>query len=115
MTIRRKVITLLPGSRNARFRSAVSGTRASIVKTAPAFCLDVAAALLAFEAALFRPECRLGRPPRRRPRHGLAQQFDQAVDRVGAIALLGAETLGMDHDHAVLGHALAGQACKPRR
>ena len=45
----------------------------------------------------------------------LAQQFDQPVDGVGAIALLGAETLRMNHDHAILGHALAGEPVEPRR
>ena len=37
------------------------------------------------------------------------------VDGVGAVALLGAEALGVDHDHAVLGHALAGEPGEPRR
>src|SRR5215831_17116698 len=77
--------------------------------------LDVAAALLAFETALFRRMRRLGRPTWRRPHHRLFQQLDQALDRVRAIALLGAETLRLDHDHAVLGHALAGEPGKARR
>ena len=76
--------------------------------------LDVAAALLAFEPALLRAEGRLGRAARRRPDQRFAQQFEQAVDGVGAVALLGAEALGVDHDHAVLGHALAGEAGEPR-
>ena len=46
--------------------------------------------------------------------HGFAQQFDQPVDGVGAVALLGAESLCVDHDHAVLGHALAGEPVQPR-
>src|SRR3954453_17287030 len=76
--------------------------------------LDVAAALLAFQAAFFRSERRLGRAARRRPYRGLPQKLDQPADGVGAIALLGAEALGMDHDHAVLGHALAGEPAQSR-
>src|ERR1019366_5371757 len=38
-----------------------------------------------------------------------------AIDGVGAVAFLGAETLRMNHDHAVLGHALAGEPVEPRR
>ncbi len=51
------------------------------------------------------------------PHHGLAQEFDQPVDGVGAVALLGAEALRVNHDHAVLGHALAGEPVRaaPRR
>src|ERR1700722_11775590 len=86
---------------------------ALIVEAAGALRLDVAAALLAFETALFRAKRRLGRTPDDRPNHGLAQQFQQAIDRVGAVALLGAETLRVDYDHAVLGHALAGQPVEP--
>src|SRR3974390_2647324 len=89
--------------------------RESILETArAALRLDVAAALLAFQPALFRSECRLRRPPRGGRRHGLAQQFDQAIDRVSAVALLGAEALRVDHDHAVLGQALASKLGKPR-
>src|SRR5438477_118084 len=65
---------------------------ASIVeaaRTAPR--LDVAAAFLALEPALFRRMRRLGRSPRGRPHHGLAQQFDEAIGRICAVALLGAE------------------------
>src|SRR5471032_186532 len=88
---------------------------ASIVETArAAFRLDVAAALLAFEPALFRAQRRLGRTPRGWAHRSLAQQFDQPVDGVGAVALLGAETLRMNHDHAVLSHALAGKAIEPK-
>ena len=42
------------------------------------------------------------------------KQFEQPVDGVGAVALLGAEALRVDHDHAVLGHALAGEAIEPK-
>src|SRR5450631_3210396 len=71
--------------------------------------------LLAFEPALLRSERRPGRPPRGGTDHGLAQEFDQSLDGVGAIALLGAEALGVDDDDAVLGHALAGETFKPYR
>src|ERR1700683_4384812 len=54
---------------------------ASIVEPGGAsFGLDVAAALLAFEPALFRAEGRLGCATWDRAHHGLAQQFEQAVD-----------------------------------
>src|SRR5512144_1914692 len=76
--------------------------------------LDVAAALLAFQPPLLRAEGRLGGAPRYRPYHGFAQYFEQAVNGVGAVALLGAEALGVDHDHAVLGHALAGDPVQPQ-
>ena len=46
--------------------------------------------------------------------HGFAQYFEQAVDGVGAVAFLGAEALGVDHDHAFLGHALAGNPVQPQ-
>src|SRR5690349_1329289 len=83
----------------------------SIVEAACAApCLDVTASFLAFQAALLRSMRRSGRPPRLGPVHGLAQQRDETFDRVGTIALLGAEALGLDHDHAILGHALAGEA-----
>src|ERR1017187_5155546 len=91
-------------------------SRASIVESArAALRLDVAAALLAFQPALFRSQRRPGRPPRNRPHHGLAQQVEQAIDGVGAVAFLGAETLRMNHNHAVLGHTLAGEPVEPRR
>src|SRR6202011_5831231 len=67
---------------------------ASVVESArAALRLDVAAALFAFEPALFRSQRRPGGTPRNRTRHRLAQQFDQAVD----------------------GHALAGEPGEPRR
>src|SRR5580704_14538478 len=82
----------------------------SIVEAArAALRLDVAAVLFAFEPALFRSQRRPGRPSRNRAGHGFAQQLDQTVDRISAVALLGAEALRMNHDHAVLGHALASE------
>src|SRR6516165_2490063 len=78
----------------------------SIVETAAATRLDVAAAFLALEPALLGgkgwPCC----AARRRPHRGFAEHFDQPIDRVLTVALLGAEALGLDHDDAVLGHAL---------
>src|SRR5437879_1117266 len=72
-----------------------SGQETSVVEAARAAArLDVAAALLAFEAALLGAEGRLGRPPRRRAHQRLPQQFREAIDGVGAVALLGAEALG---------------------
>src|SRR4029079_4343748 len=74
-----------------------SGT--SIVETrGGALRLDVAAAFLASEPPLLGAEGGLGGAPRDRPHHGFAQYFEQAVDRVGPVALLGAEALGVDHD-----------------
>src|SRR5260370_17454681 len=88
---------------------------ASVVESArTALRLDIAAAFFAFQPALFRSERRPGRTPRGRPRHRFAQQFEQAVDGIGTVALLGAETLRMNHDNAVLGHALAREPAEPR-
>ncbi len=50
----------------------------------------------------------------RRADHGLTQQRFQALDRVGAVALLGTEALRVNDNHAILGHALAGQSGKPQ-
>src|SRR6187399_3546837 len=88
---------------------------ASIVEArGVALRLDVAAALLALEPPLLGTEGRLGGAPRDRPHHGLAQYFEQAVDRIGPVALLCAEALGVDHDHAILGHALPGNPVQPQ-
>src|SRR5947209_8081705 len=86
----------------------------SVVETtaAAASGLDVATALLALEPALLGAKGRLRRPPRFRPHHGLAQDLEEAINGVLPVALLGAESLRLNHDDAVLGHALAGQAGK---
>src|ERR1700730_18190060 len=90
--------------------------KASIVESdRDALCSDVAAALFAFDPALFRSERRLGRPPRNRAHQRLAQQFEAGVDGVGAVALLGTETLPRDPDPAALGHARPGEPVEPRR
>src|SRR6266852_7072729 len=65
--------------------------------------LDAAAALLAFQAAHLGAECRPGWPARRRPPRGGADQLDKPRQRIVAVALLGAMTLGRDHQHAVAG------------
>src|SRR6478735_4142085 len=57
-----------------------------VVPRGAALGLDVAAALLAFQPPLLRSEGRLGCPARHRPHHGLAQEFEQAVDGIGAVA-----------------------------
>src|SRR5215813_7609065 len=76
------------------------GRERSIVEAAGAAAgLDVAATLLAFEAALFGAEGRLGRTARCRADERLAEQLQQTIDGIGAVALLGTEALGVDHDH----------------
>jgi hypothetical protein len=45
---------------------------------------------------------------------GGADHLEQAFDCVVAVALLGAESLGVDDQHALLGHAVAGEADQPR-
>src|SRR5579862_3600414 len=86
----------------------------SVLKAArPTSRLDVAAVFLAFQATLLRPQRWSGRSPWNGPGHRLAQQLDQAVDRIHAVALLGTEPLSVNHDHAILGHALAGEADEP--
>src|SRR5690242_11473208 len=89
--------------------------QASVVEaTAAAARLDVAAPFLAFEASLFRAQRRPGRPARLGALHRRAQEFCQTLDRVGAVALLGAEALRLDHDHPFLGHAAARKPSKAR-
>src|SRR5579863_1616256 len=106
----------VPAQRRITTCCVASGTRdPSVVEAARAApCLDVAATFLALEPPLFRCQRRPGRPPRNRARHRLAQQFDQPIDRISAVALLGAEALRVNHDHAVLGHAVAGEPDEAR-
>src|ERR1700722_9451838 len=100
--------------KSALLRMTIARVQPSIVETGrSALGLDVAAALFALQPALLRAEGRLGWAARRRPHHRLAQEFEQAIDGVGAVALLGAETLGMNHDHAVLGHTASGEPVEP--
>src|SRR5205807_563800 len=77
--------------------ASASGSRVpsqgSVVKTPlAAHRLDLAADLLAFEPALLRGEGRPRGATRLRPHAGLAKQLHQPLDRIGSIALLGAET-----------------------
>src|SRR5579862_378439 len=71
--------------------------------------LDAAAAFLAFDAALARRFGRPGRPPLDRRDGGLADQADQAVERILPIAPLGAVALRDDDQHAVAGQPRAGE------
>ena len=76
--------------------------------------LDAGAALLAFDAALAR---RLGRPGR--PAldwHGCrtADEVDEPLARVGAIARLGAMALRDDDQDAVARQPRAGETLEPR-
>src|SRR5580704_14453256 len=71
--------------------------------------LDAAAALLAFDAALARGLGRSGRPPLDRRDGGLADQLDQAVERILPIAAPGAVALRDDDQHAVAGQPRAGE------
>src|ERR1700712_4445818 len=66
-------------------RRTASGTpAASILDPArAALRLDVAAALLAFQPAFFRPHGRLGGAARDGTYGGFAEQFEQAVDGIG--------------------------------
>src|SRR3977135_371384 len=75
--------------------------------------LDGGAALLRFDPALARAPGGLGRPARNR-RHGRAlDQFDEAIERVRAVALLGAVALRGDHQHALACQSPAGEALEP--
>src|SRR5262249_52080521 len=66
--------TVTPAAVRPGFFSPSADAQTLVVETAAAAAgLDVAAALLAFEAALFRAECRLGRPARRRADQRLLQ------------------------------------------
>src|SRR5712691_390979 len=76
--------------------------------------LDRGAAFLAFEAALARAPGRLGRPARDRRHRGALDQLDQPVERVLAVALLGAVALRGDHQHALVGEPPPGEALEPR-
>src|SRR5207245_9603724 len=97
------------GYRFASRKRVKTKIRTSIVEAGGvALRLDVAAALLAFQPSLLRAEGRLGGAPRDRPYHGFAQHFEQAVDGVGAVALLDRAAVGVDHDHSLLAQALAG-------
>src|SRR5215469_16109837 len=71
--------------------------------------LDVASPFFALEAALPRAGRRFGGTARGGAFHRLGEQRNQTFDRISAVALLGSKALRLNHDHAVLGHALAGE------
>src|SRR5690606_2428290 len=76
-----------------------------IAAAASATALDVTAFALGVEPALLRRPRRLrGHPLLRRAQAGL-DEVRQPLARVLAIALLGAEPLGADHQYAVAGDA----------
>src|SRR5436309_15900847 len=76
--------------------------------------LDGRAALLGFDAPLARGARRPGRASRRGRGRGLANELDQALARVGAVALLGAVALRGDDQHALTRETLAGEPLESR-
>jgi hypothetical protein len=56
---------------------------------------------------------RLGQPPRDRRRRRSPDQIDQPLERVLAIALLRSVPPGVEDEHALVGHAPAGEALQP--
>src|SRR5262249_53891133 len=79
----------------------------------PPQVLERGAALLGLKPALARARAGSGGGARgwchRRP----ADQLDQALARIGAVALLGAMALRADDEHAVAGQSPAGEPRKP--
>src|SRR5215831_5085064 len=75
---------------------------------------DARAALFRFEPALAGAGGRLGRPAWNRRHGGAADQINETLARVLAVAFLGAMALGVDHDHAVAREASAGEPLEPR-
>jgi len=71
-------------------------------------------AFLAFDPALARSFGRLGRPALDRRDRGAAGEVDQPVERVLAIARLGAVALRDDDENAVAGEPRAGEPLEPR-
>ncbi|KIT90169.1 hypothetical protein QT21_00075, partial [Staphylococcus aureus] len=85
-----------------------------VVDASAAHRLDRAAVLLALETSLLGAEGGAGGTARSRAHRRLAGHVHQPLDRVLAVAFLGAGALGMDDDDALLGHALTGDALQPR-
>ncbi len=83
-------------------------------RLALAQALDRGAALLRFDAALARGARRLGRAAGDGRHCGALDQLDQAIERVGAVALLGAVALRGDDQHALAGQTAAGEALEPQ-
>src|SRR5690606_29969929 len=71
--------------------------------------LDRAAVFLAFEPLPLRGLGRAGLAPRDRALGGAADQFDQTLERIGAIAFLRTVLLGDNDDYAFLGETAAGK------
>src|SRR5262245_21452242 len=80
----------------------------------PAQAFDRRAALFGLEPPLARAGGRFGRPARQRRHRGAANQVEEALARVFAIALLGAVALRVDYQHALAGQPPAGKASEPR-
>src|SRR5579859_7927579 len=81
----------------------------SILRTGAAELLQRAAAALGLEAAAFRAERRAGRTTRDVALRGGTQQRDEPIERILPVALLRAELLRLDDQHAILGEPAAGQ------
>src|SRR5688572_9604184 len=71
--------------------------------------LDGGTSLLGFDSPLARSGGRLGRPAWHRRRGGAADQLDQALAGVLAVALLGAVPLREDNEHAFAREPAAGK------
>src|SRR5205823_6444411 len=88
-------------------------THLIVVPCAAAQRLDAGPPLLRLEPLSARRLRRPGRSPRHRPHRGLPNQIDQAIERVGAVALLGAVALRRDDEHALAREPLAGEPLEP--
>src|SRR5258707_12597567 len=64
--------------------------------------LEPGSPLLGFQPPLSGGEGRAGLPAFDRPHRSVADQLDEPLQRVGAVALLGAVALRRDDEHAVL-------------
>src|SRR5262249_6387047 len=91
------------------------GTQSSI-RRRPALThrLDAAAPLLVVDAAPARCLGGPGRAARHRPHGRGADELGQALERIGAVALLGAVVLRRDHQHAVAREPSAREPLEPR-
>jgi hypothetical protein len=110
----RDVIVMREGLRDDRpAEGCARSRRRVVVRASSALVFEGGAAGFGGEAAALGGEGGLGRAAGGRGQGGAADQRDQAVERVLAVALLGAEAAGGDHDDAVLGQAAAGEARRP--
>lgn len=75
--------------------------------------LDLRALALAFEPALLRTVGGLGGAPRARHRRHAVDDCLQARDGIGAVHLLAAVLLGLEHQHALLRDAAVAQREQP--